>query len=243
MESIRTELEGDALARIASELPVDLLFLRQGVVGIGAIRHRHWIKTHGDVIRALRRAVCGSHIAKVSDERVVACEIVRRGIFEHDGGCFLLVAGEPVVPTTKTTNGNAYEWAEKMAAAWREMLEEHVAKKAGSKSTPSPAYLAERFDIDEVNLWMMAEEAGEVVRGCGKIGRWGYDHRHQVTGESGMKLLEAEIGDFLATVEIMIARGHFDPAGIDAAKLAKFERLEKWYEAEWTPEDSAIKGQ
>lgn len=109
-----------------------------------------------------------------------------------------------------------------------QIAREQLTKAAG---LPDHAYLAKRFDCDETNLWCLTEEAGEVVRSCGKLGRWGYDHVHQITGESGMRLLEAEVGDFLACVEIMIARGHFTREAIHTAVRAKLTRLEDWYEA------------
>ena len=37
----------------------------------------------------------------------------------------------------------------------------------------------------------------------------------------------------------MVARGHFTVEALEAAKLAKLARLEDWYEAPWTPADTA----
>ncbi len=101
--------------------------------------------------------------------------------------------------------------------------------------SPDHAYLRERFNNDNTNLWLLTEEAGEIVRACGKLGRWGLYHKHQITGEDSMELLQGEAGDFLAIVEIMIARGHFTREAVHAAVHAKLERLEDWYDEAAVP--------
>lgn len=223
---------------IAAELTISVVFMRELVGGVLVRVSRVRPMNFEDLDVALFALISPACVAPFEVSQAAFHNFARTGLLEHDRGVVLLLAGEFVPPQKPE---HLRPWAARMASAWEEMVAAHVST-LNSTGTVAPSqmeYLAKRFEIDETNLWLLAEEAGEVVRSCGKIGRWGYDHVHQVTGESGMRLLEAEVGDFLATVDIMVARGHFTAEALEAAKQAKLKRLEDWYEAPWPPADVA----
>lgn len=228
------------LRTITDEFPVHLYRLAKGGDGLLRCADLGPVRTQDDVAALVPRG--SLNVVRLIKAGGASC-YDERGLTHR----FVLASPDFALPNYSDKK-TARKWRKRALAAWdemfaavaREVLEPPPIPPAEGDGIESQAdYLAARFDNDETNLWMLAEEAGEVVRSCGKIGRWGYDHRHQVTGEKGMTLLENEIGDFLAIVEIMTARGHFDLERIRAAVLAKWERLEKWYDAPWTPEDKA----
>jgi hypothetical protein len=228
--------EQQAIALIAAELPITIAFLieDEGVVCCRSSPEQP--KTYDEIAGALQALLIPPSlppaIITTGGIRRLACN----GHVPHLNGYIVILAGEFLV------SGKLDTWVHNVSEAWKQLVADHVSmlNSTGTVGDPKSCmeYLAARFSIDETNIWLMAEEAGEVIRGCGKIGRWGYDHVHQVTGESGMRLLEAEVGDFLAIVDIMVARGHFTAEALEAAKQSKLKRLEDWYEAPWAPAET-----
>ena len=77
-------------------------------------------------------------------------------------------------------------------------------------------------------LALLAEECGEVVQMVGKILRHGYNSKHPDTGEMNRTLLENEIGDLFAAIELMLkAEDLYKPSIIDAA-AAKLAKVDQW---------------
>jgi hypothetical protein len=257
-----TPAEQEALRRIIAESPVNLVCFASDQGGY-RVTEKSRVPTsemlEGASSNLVRSgcAYCWTPCTDTPEQKphigvLMACEILfDRLSAEQVENCiksWITLFGEHVVEVVKDRIHEDQQIAREMSAQ-AALHEKHGAVPGGLKDTmnrlqgvPDHTYLAQRFDCDETNLWLLAEESGEVVRSCGKIGRWGYDHVHQITGESGMRLLEGEVGDFLAIVEIMIARGHFTRDAIHKATHAKLERLEDWYDAPWTPADTAQAG-
>lgn len=77
-------------------------------------------------------------------------------------------------------------------------------------------------------LDILQEECGEVIVEISKCRRFGFDSPHYKTGVKHSAMLEAEIGDVLAMIDILIDRGVIDPATLELAKANKIEKLKKW---------------
>lgn len=236
MSEHATAFEQQAIANIAAEMPISVVFMRHTPGRIGTRTSPVSPKNYAEIDEAVRALANPPHVQEFITTHAGILQLAMSGFVEHDRGYLVMLAGSHILPKKPE---ELRSWVTMMASAWAGLVADHISmlNSTGTVAAPRMEYLAARFSIDETNLWLLAEESGEVVRGCGKIGRWGYDHVHQVTGESGMRLLEAEVGDFLGIVDIMVARGHFTVEGLEAAKLAKLERLEKWYEAPPTPAD------
>lgn len=58
-------------------------------------------------------------------------------------------------------------------------------------------------DAQKERLYMLSEEAGEVVQAVGKILRHGYDNHHPDGGPTNRRLLELEINDLNAVAQAM----------------------------------------
>ena len=87
-----------------------------------------------------------------------------------------------------------------------------------------------QFNNERINLEVLAEEAAEVIQRKCKISRFGlFDVYPGEDGMSNQHLLEREIGDFLAMVEILVANGTVGRPGIEAGRKRKLIKLEKWY--------------
>ena len=76
-------------------------------------------------------------------------------------------------------------------------------------------------------LDILQEECGEVIVEVSKCRRFGLDSIHYKTGIKHATMLEIEVGDVLALVEILIEHGILDTARLDIAKEAKKEKLKK----------------
>jgi len=72
------------------------------------------------------------------------------------------------------------------------------------------------------------EECAEVTQAISKIFRFGFDSVHPVTNKSNMQSLEEEVGDLLAMIDIMVERCIVSDDKINAARLAKKEKLKIW---------------
>jgi NTP pyrophosphatase (non-canonical NTP hydrolase) len=77
-------------------------------------------------------------------------------------------------------------------------------------------------------LDILQEECGEVIVEVSKCRRFGLDSTHYKTGIKHSTMLELEVGDVLALVDILIDQGILDTATLDIAKEAKKEKLKQW---------------
>lgn len=87
--------------------------------------------------------------------------------------------------------------------------------------TANPAKYKEALDI-------LQEECGEVIVEVSKIRRFGLNSTHYKTGITHGAMLETEIGDVLAMIDILVEQSIIDPVAIDFAKEAKKEKLKQW---------------
>jgi len=77
-------------------------------------------------------------------------------------------------------------------------------------------------------LDILQEECAEVIVEVSKCRRFGIDSVHYRTGELHSVMLEQEIGDVLALVDILIDQGVLDTDALDAAKESKRLKLMQW---------------
>lgn len=77
-------------------------------------------------------------------------------------------------------------------------------------------------------LDILQEECGEVIVEVSKCRRFGLDSNHYKTGLQHAKMLEVEIGDVLAMVDILLDQGVLSRSGLDQAIAAKKEKLKQW---------------
>ena len=77
-------------------------------------------------------------------------------------------------------------------------------------------------------LDILQEECGEVIVEVSKCRRFGMDSLHYKTGIKHSTMLETEVADVLALVDVLIEQGILDPATLDIAKEAKKEKLKVW---------------
>jgi NTP pyrophosphatase (non-canonical NTP hydrolase) len=77
-------------------------------------------------------------------------------------------------------------------------------------------------------LDILQEECGEVIVEVSKCRRFGLDSLHYKTGIKHATMLELEVGDVLALVDILIEQGILDTTTLDIAKEAKKEKLKQW---------------
>jgi hypothetical protein len=76
-------------------------------------------------------------------------------------------------------------------------------------------------------LVITQEESAEVIQEVSKIFRFGIDEPHK-SGATHRAMLEAEVGDLLAMVDILVDLKVIDPANLATAKAAKIAKLHKW---------------
>lgn len=75
---------------------------------------------------------------------------------------------------------------------------------------------------------ILQEECAEVVQEVSKIFRFGIDTVHYKTGLKHSTMLEIEVGDVLALVDILIEQGVLDRQRLDIAVENKKEKLKEW---------------
>lgn len=80
----------------------------------------------------------------------------------------------------------------------------------------------------EEALGILQEECAEVIVEVSKILRFGIDSHHSLNGISHRKLLETELGDVLALVEILIEQGIVNRDKLNTAIENKKLKLEQW---------------
>ena len=87
----------------------------------------------------------------------------------------------------------------------------------------------EQFNNEKLNLEILAEEAGEVVRIKSKCIRFGMEDYHPVNAAVNKVALAEEIGHFLAMVDILIHHDSISGEVVNQARLEKKKSLNKWY--------------
>ena len=84
-------------------------------------------------------------------------------------------------------------------------------------------------------LIILQEECGEVVQEVSKCFRFGLDSVHYKTGLSHRAMLEMELGDMLAMVDILVEQGLVSRSGLELSAENKKIKLRQWsklYETE-----------
>ena len=82
-------------------------------------------------------------------------------------------------------------------------------------------------DTREVML-ILQEECAEVTQAISKCFRFGPDQMKPGKERTNINMLEEEIGDLLAMVDLLQSLDVVTAEGLEAAKQAKFEKLKKW---------------
>lgn len=77
-------------------------------------------------------------------------------------------------------------------------------------------------------LDILQEECAEVIVEVSKCRRFGLNSTHYKTGQTHSTMLENEIGDVLAMVDILINQGIVSEQRLAEAKTAKTEKLKQW---------------
>jgi NTP pyrophosphatase (non-canonical NTP hydrolase) len=77
-------------------------------------------------------------------------------------------------------------------------------------------------------LDILQEECAEVIVEVSKCRRFGLESLHYKTGVKHSVMLETEVGDVLALVDILIDQGILDVETLEIAKDAKKEKLKQW---------------
>ena len=83
-------------------------------------------------------------------------------------------------------------------------------------------------DRYEEALGILQEECAEVIVEVSKCRRFGLNSTHYKTGLVHSKMLEAEIGDVLAMIDILREQGIISQDNLEIAKQAKKEKLKHW---------------
>lgn len=83
-------------------------------------------------------------------------------------------------------------------------------------------------DKTQETLDILQEECAEVIVEVSKCRRFGMDSLHYKTGVQHSAMLETEIGDVLAMVDILIEQGIIDAQALEVAKQNKRRKLEQW---------------
>jgi NTP pyrophosphatase (non-canonical NTP hydrolase) len=86
---------------------------------------------------------------------------------------------------------------------------------------PNPSRFQEALDI-------LQEECGEVIVEISKCRRFGLNSIHYKSGVKHSTMLEIEIGDVLAMVDILVEQGIIDRDGIEVATENKKLKLQQW---------------
>lgn len=77
-------------------------------------------------------------------------------------------------------------------------------------------------------LDILQEECAEVIVEISKCRRFGVESLHYRTGIEHRKMLETEIGDVLAMVDILVEQGLLNKENLDQAKINKKIKLQTW---------------
>lgn len=77
-------------------------------------------------------------------------------------------------------------------------------------------------------LVILQEECAEVIQEVSKCFRFGMDSVHYKTGLSHKSMLEMEVGDMLALVDILVEQGILNRSGLEIASENKKIKLREW---------------
>jgi len=77
-------------------------------------------------------------------------------------------------------------------------------------------------------LGILQEECAEVIQEVSKIRRFGLDTLHYKTGVKHSTMLETEVGDVLALIDILVEQGVLDRDGLEVAAENKKLKLKQW---------------
>ena len=77
-------------------------------------------------------------------------------------------------------------------------------------------------------LDILQEECAEVIQAVSKISRFGLDNYKPGKPKTNREHLEDEVGDVLAMIDILYSMDIIGHDNIQAAKIAKFQRLKQW---------------
>jgi hypothetical protein len=77
-------------------------------------------------------------------------------------------------------------------------------------------------------LDILQEECAEVIVEVSKCRRFGIDSLHYKNGITHRVMLEQEIGDLLAMVDLLEQQGVITRLGLAAARERKIEKLKVW---------------
>ena len=77
-------------------------------------------------------------------------------------------------------------------------------------------------------LDILQEECAEVIQEVSKVRRFGLDTLHYKTGIKHSTMLEMEVGDMLALIDILVEQGILDRDGLEVATENKKEKLKQW---------------
>jgi NTP pyrophosphatase (non-canonical NTP hydrolase) len=80
----------------------------------------------------------------------------------------------------------------------------------------------------EEALGILQEECAEVIVEVSKIRRFGLDTVHYKSGIKHSAMLEMEVGDVLAMVDILVEQGILDRDGLKVAAENKKLKLKQW---------------
>ena len=80
----------------------------------------------------------------------------------------------------------------------------------------------------EEALGILQEECAEAIVEVSKIRRFGLDSIHYKTGLKHSVMLEIELGDVVAMIDILIEQGIVDRTALELAVEEKKHKLEKW---------------
>ena len=77
-------------------------------------------------------------------------------------------------------------------------------------------------------LGILQEECAEAIVEVSKCRRFGLDSTHYKTNIKHRHMLEQELGDVLAMIDILIKQEVIDHVGLMQAKINKIEKLKQW---------------
>jgi len=77
-------------------------------------------------------------------------------------------------------------------------------------------------------LDILQEECAEVIVEVSKCRRFGLDSLHYKTGIKHINMLEMELGDVLAMIDILLEQKLIDQINLDIAKENKKLKLKEW---------------
>ena len=77
-------------------------------------------------------------------------------------------------------------------------------------------------------LGILQEECAEAIVEVSKCRRFGLDSVHYKTGVRHNTMLEIELGDVLAMIDILVEQGVVDRDGLELATEEKKRKLQEW---------------